>query len=142
MLGAIGTFDGKPFDSPFSGNTIEICPVGALTGSQFRFTARIWDLEQTPTICDKCPVGCNLKLQVRTNRLLRLWSRENLAVDDGWLCDRGRFNYKYVNSGDRLQQPLVRRGGKRSPLEPATWDEALGVIAESFKSTARSARST
>lgn len=128
----IATAPGRTFDSPFSGNTIEICPVGALTSAQFRFRARIWDLRKIPSICDKCPVGCNLELQVRPNRdkLLRLWSRENTPVDDGWLCDRGRFDYQYVDSPDRLQQPLVRRNGQ---LSPATWTEALDAIREGFQ---------
>ena len=123
----VATVPGRTFDSPFSGNTIEICPVGALTSTRFRFRARIWDLEPVPTICDKCPVGCNLQLQVRKSRnaLLRLWSRENTPVDDGWLCDRGRFDYEYVNSPERLQRPLIRRNGE---LAPATWEEALEAI--------------
>jgi NADH-quinone oxidoreductase subunit G len=126
----IGTAPGRVFDSPFSGNTIEICPVGALTSTQFRFRARIWDLQQVPSICDKCAVGCNLKLQVRTNQVLRLWSRENPDVDDSWLCDRGRFDYQYVNSPERLQQPLVRRDGM---LKPATWVEALIAVRDGLR---------
>jgi predicted molibdopterin-dependent oxidoreductase YjgC len=126
----IGVAPGRVFDSPFSGNTIEICPVGALTSTQFRFRARIWDLKQVPSVCDKCAVGCNLQLQVRTNQVLRLWSRENPDVDDSWLCDRGRFDYEYVNSPERLQQPLVRRDGT---LQPATWTEALCAIREGLR---------
>ena len=128
----VATAPGRTFDSPFSGNTIEICPVGALTSARFRFRARIWDLTQISTVCDKCAVGCNMRLQVRAprNELLRLWSRENLAVDDGWLCDRGRFDYEYVNSPDRLTTPLVRKNGE---LAPASWDEALAAIRDGFR---------
>ena len=115
----IGVAPGRVFDSPFSGNTIEICPVGALTSTQFRFRARIWDLKQVPSVCDQCAVGCNLKLQVRDERVLRLWSREHPDVDDSWLCDRGRFNYQYVNSDDRIRQPLVGTRQLLAALKPS-----------------------
>jgi NADH-quinone oxidoreductase subunit G len=128
----IGTFDGKPFDSPFSGNTIEICPVGALTSAMYRFRARPWDITNTSTICSLCPVGCNVSLTIRDNKIARVLARENTPIDDGWLCDRGRFTYEFVNRADRLSQPLVRRNGE---LQPATWSEAIGAIRDRLQET-------
>ncbi|MHB0867870.1 MAG: NADH-quinone oxidoreductase subunit NuoG [Chloroflexota bacterium] len=121
----VGVMPGRIFDSPFSGNTIELCPVGALTSSRFRFKARSWELKKTPSVCSQCSVGCNIKVESRNDVVLRLTSRENTDVDDGWLCDRGRFTYQFLNDPGRLVTPLVRRGGK---LAPATWDEALDAV--------------
>lgn len=123
---AIAVMPGRTFDSPFSGNTIELCPVGALTSRLFRFTARCWDLTNVPSVCSMCSVGCNVWVGVRDWSVKRITARENTPVDDGWLCDRGRFTYTFVNSAERLQQPLVRRDGQ---LQPATWDEALRIAA-------------
>ncbi|MBX6377133.1 MAG: (2Fe-2S)-binding protein, partial [Clostridia bacterium] len=117
----IGTADGSPYVSYFSGNTIELCPVGALTSRLYRFRARPWDLERTPVVCHHCPVGCNLEAHTRQGRLERLVVRENPATDGGWLCDRGRFGYRYAQEGPRLRQPLLRRDGE---LVPVTWQEA------------------
>ncbi|HUX87541.1 MAG TPA: NADH-quinone oxidoreductase subunit NuoG [Chloroflexota bacterium] len=130
----IGVLDGHTFDSPFSGNTIEICPVGALTSSLYRFRARPWDIDvkTEPTVCSLCPVGCNVDLTVRNNEIKRVLARENNAVDDGWLCDRGRFTYQFVASGERLTQPLIRRNGA---LQPATWDEAIVEIRDRLQET-------
>ncbi|MBI2320933.1 MAG: NADH-quinone oxidoreductase subunit NuoG, partial [Chloroflexi bacterium] len=122
----IAVMPGRTFDSPFSGNTIELCPVGALTSRLFRFTARCWDLTNVPSICSMCSVGCNVWVGVRDWSVKRITARENTPVDDGWLCDRGRFTYAFANSAERLQQPLVRRDGQ---LRPATWDEALRAAA-------------
>ncbi|HVC34385.1 MAG TPA: NADH-quinone oxidoreductase subunit NuoG [Chloroflexota bacterium] len=120
----IGVMEGKTFDSPFSGNTIEICPVGALTSTMYRFRARPWDIDvkTVPTVCSLCPVGCNVELTVRNNEIKRLLSRENAPVDDGWLCDRGRFTYEFVASSERLTQPMIRRDGH---LQPSTWDQVV-----------------
>jgi NADH-quinone oxidoreductase subunit G len=87
----IGTLGGESFESPFSGNTIELCPVGALTSRFYRFRSRPWDLQRTASVCSGCSVGCNVSLHARDGAILRLVSRENKAVDDGWLCDHGRF---------------------------------------------------
>ncbi len=130
----IAVTEGRDFDSPYSGNTIELCPVGALTSIPFRFRARPWDLTKVPSVCDKCSVGCNLKVEYRNNEVLRLTANANPAVDDGWLCDKGRFTYDYVNSKERLTRPLVRRGLE---LVPATWDEALDAIAKRFTEIAQ-----
>ncbi|MDP9372052.1 MAG: NADH-quinone oxidoreductase subunit NuoG, partial [Chloroflexota bacterium] len=122
----IAVTEGRTFDSPFSGNTIELCPVGALTSIPFRFRARPWDLTNVPSVCNQCSVGCNINVQYRNNKVLRLIARANPPVDDGWLCDRGRFTYDFVNSPERLDQPLLRRGGE---LVPVSWDEALDAAA-------------
>ena len=118
----IGLAPGRTFDSPFSGNTIELCPVGALTSDLYRFRARPWDIKDHPTVCTECPVGCNVTLTVRDNSIMRSLARENTPVDDGWLCDHGRFTYRYVSSDERLTQPMIRRDGK---LEAVDWDEAI-----------------
>ena len=121
----IGLAPGRSFDSPFSGNTIEICPVGALTSARYRFVARPWDIRSVATICPHCPVGCNVRADVRNNEIKRFLSRENGPVDDGWLCDRGRFGYGFPSRPDRLTEPLIRRNGR---LAPATWSEAIEAV--------------
>src|SRR5712692_10232719 len=128
----IGVLEGRTFDSPFSGNTIEICPVGALTSAMYRFRARPWDITNVPTVCSLCPVGCNVNLTIRDNKIARVLARENAPVDDGWLCDRGRFTYEFVASRDRLTRPLIRKNGA---LVPATWDEATSLIRDRLQET-------
>lgn len=125
----IAVSEGRTFDSPFSGNTIELCPVGALTSIPFRFRARPWDLTTVSSVCNQCAVGCNISIEYRANTVLRLTSRTNPAVDDGWLCDRGRFTYEFVNSRERIDRPLLRRG---NDLEPVGWDEALDAVTGKF----------
>ncbi len=125
----LDTFPGRPLTSQWQGNTIDLCPVGALTSRAFRFEARVWELTNTPTICTLCPVGCNTTLGVKNNDLRRITPRENMQVNDAWICDRGRFSHALVDSPGRLTRPLIRRDGK---LEPATWDEALDRIAQRF----------
>ena len=90
----VGTFDGHPYVAPFSGNIIELCPVGALTSQPYRFRARPWDIEGAGGICTLCPGQCNVTFTVRDERVLRVLGRDNAEVDDGWLCDRGRFGYQ------------------------------------------------
>jgi NADH-quinone oxidoreductase subunit G len=122
----VGTAPDHAFDSIFSGNTVEICPVGALTASAYRFKARPWELKRIPSVCNNCSVGCNARIDVRVDKIMRLMSRENDEIDDGWLCDRGRWGFEFVNSPQRLRTPLIRRAGQ---LQPATWDEAFFHIA-------------
>jgi NADH-quinone oxidoreductase chain G len=124
------TFHGRPLTSKWQGNTIDICPVGALTSRVFRFEARVWELKNTPSVCTQCSVGCNIFLGVKNNEVCRIVPRENPKVNDVWICDRGRFGHGFVDHPDRLTTPLVRRNGK---LEPATWSEALEVVAERFR---------
>src|SRR5690625_55834 len=96
----VTTETGGSFDSYFSGNTIELCPVGALTSDPYRFQARPWDLSSVPSVCTGCSLGCNVRLDFRFGQLVRIMSRDNAELDGGWLCDRGRFNYTYVNPDD------------------------------------------
>ena len=125
------------FDSYFSGNTTDICPVGALTTTDFRFKARPWELKSAASICNQCPVGCNITFNVRREAasggdwvIKRVMPRQNESVNEIWICDKGRFGYHFVKSQDRLEQPLVRKDGE---LVPASWDEALGLVAERFR---------
>ena len=122
----IYTFEHEGFPTGFSGNTIRVCPVGALMSKPFRFKARPWELIKTPGICSLCSVGCNLREDVRENQLLRVVGLENPKVNDGWLCDRGQFGYDYINSPRRLTAPLVRNA--QGELEPTSWDEALRIV--------------
>jgi NADH-quinone oxidoreductase subunit G len=117
------------FDSKFSGNTTDICPVGALTSADFRFKARVWELESKPAVCTLCSLGCNLSLDMRHDELMRVMPRENAAVNDIWICDKGRFGHRFVGSAERLTTPLIRRDGN---LQPASWEEALQLVAEKF----------
>jgi NADH-quinone oxidoreductase subunit G len=119
----VGTHDGRPYVAPFSGNIVELCPVGALTSTAYRFRARPWDVEQAGTVCTLCPSQCNIQFTVRDDaKVLRVLARDNHEVDDGWLCDKGRFGYQIVNAPERITQPLVRDGGE---LRPVSWERAL-----------------
>ncbi|NTU82540.1 MAG: NADH-quinone oxidoreductase subunit NuoG, partial [Chloroflexales bacterium] len=116
-----------PFDSKFSGNTTDICPVGALTTADFRFKARVWELDPRPALCTLCPVGCNVTLDMRHDRLMRVMPRENGAVNEIWICDKGRFGHRFIEDEARLTTPLVRKGDR---LVEASWEEALRLVAE------------
>ncbi|MCC7209579.1 MAG: NADH-quinone oxidoreductase subunit NuoG, partial [Anaerolineae bacterium] len=128
------TTSNPPFDTYFSGNTTDICPVGALTTADFRFGARPWELTEVPTICPHCPVGCNMSASTRQDRdaggeviIKRIMPRQNEQVNEIWICDKGRFGHHHSRHPDRLMTPLVRQGGM---LVPATFDEAFARIAE------------
>ncbi|MHB8681529.1 MAG: NADH-quinone oxidoreductase subunit NuoG [Acidimicrobiales bacterium] len=121
--------DGHVFSSYFSGNTVQICPVGALTASPYRFTARPWDLDQVESTCTTCAFGCRVAVQSSANRVTRLLGIDSDPVNQSWLCDKGRFAYEAVNSDDRLTEPLLRRSAG-ADLEPATWSEALAEVGE------------
>jgi NADH-quinone oxidoreductase subunit G len=123
----IATLDGEPYTSMFAGNTIELCPVGALTSRAYRFKARPWDLVRTPSICNGCAVGCNVEVHSRLEQVLRINSRPNPAIDDGWLCDRGRFDTLPTPADCRPQRPMVR---KDATLVITSWDEALSKAGE------------
>ncbi len=116
------TFPDEPFSSYFSGNTVQICPVGALTASPYRFKARPWDLEQVESTCTTCSVGCRTVVQSSRDELVRYQGVDIESVNWGWLCDRGRFNFEAVNSKNRVHAPLVRKDGE---LVDATWSSAL-----------------
>ncbi len=125
----IDTFPGQQVDAKTSGNICDICPVGALTNRVSRFRYRPWEIKKTSSVCTLCPVGCNVRLDERAHALRRIVARENMAVNDEWICDKGRFLHQYVDHPDRLKTPLVREGGE---LRTATWDEALGQIVEAL----------
>jgi len=124
------------FDSVFSGNTSDICPVGALTTADFRFGARPWELKASASICTQCPVGCNVTLNTRREAksggevvIKRVMPRQNEEVNEIWLCDKGRFAYHYTESKERLTKALIRKDGK---LARASWDAATKLAAENF----------
>ncbi len=118
----IDIYPGHPVSAKTSGNIIDICPVGALTNRVSRFAYRPWEVTSVPSICTHCSQGCNLRFDVRTHLIRRIVSRENAAVNDAWICDKGRFAQGYFHHPERLTQPLVREG---DTLRPATWEEAL-----------------
>jgi NADH-quinone oxidoreductase subunit G len=115
------TFELSDFDSKFSGNVIEICPVGALTSSEYRFRARPWDLQTRPAICTECSNGCATWFDFRVDKMVRINGRTNEAVNEEWTCDRGKFGHEWLNSPDRLSTVLVREGSK---LRQAGWGDA------------------
>ncbi len=125
------TYPGEPFASYFSGNTVQICPVGALTATPYRFRARPWDLEAVESTCPHCSVGCRLAVQATANRVVRFLGVDNGPTNQGWLCDKGRFGFEYLSSPERLTTPLVR--GKDGQLHPATWGEALEKAAAGLR---------
>ena len=126
------TFPGVQLDNPYSMNVIELCPVGALTSRDFRFKARVWDMSSTDTICIGCSRGCNMKMWVRNNEILRLTPRHNPHVNDYWMCDNGRLNtFKFVNAANRINAPMIRKEGI---LVDVGWDEAIAKVAFELKS--------
>ncbi|HEX9012131.1 MAG TPA: molybdopterin-dependent oxidoreductase, partial [Anaerolineaceae bacterium] len=125
------------FNSYFSGNTTDICPVGALTTADFRFEARPWELNSAASICTQCPVGCNLTLNLRREAaaggqtiIKRVMPRQNESVNEIWICDKGRFGYHYAQAANRLSQPMVREGNE---LVPTTWEIALEKAADGLR---------
>ncbi len=126
----VNTFPELPFSSYFSGNTVQICPVGALTAAPYRFAGAPWDLDQVESTCTTCSVGCRVAVQSSSNRVTRLLGIDADPVNHGWLCDKGRFAFDSVNSEDRLTEPLVRKDGV---LTPASWHEALEAVAVGVK---------
>jgi NADH-quinone oxidoreductase subunit G len=121
------TFPDEPFSSYFSGNTVQICPVGALTAKPYRFKARPWDLEQLESTCTTCAVGCKTVIQSSRDELLRYQGVDSEPVNWGWLCDRGRFNFEAVNSERRLTSPMVRG---EAGLTEVSWGGAVNVCAQ------------
>jgi NADH-quinone oxidoreductase subunit G len=132
------TFPDTPFASYFSGNTVQICPVGALTATPYRFKARPWDLAESETTCTTCSVGCRMTVQSSRDRLVRHLGVDSDPVNWGWLCDRGRFNFEAVNSTERLTVPLVRGepgmgGAQEARLGETSWSVALDAVAETIR---------
>jgi NADH-quinone oxidoreductase subunit G len=122
----IVSYSDPVFDSHYSGNTTDICPVGALTSRDFRFRARPWELTNVPSLCNHCGVGCNTVLSTRRGEIARIMPRQNETVNEIWICDRGRFGHHFNGSPYRLTAPLVRRDGK---LVETSWDEVLRHVA-------------
>jgi NADH-quinone oxidoreductase subunit G len=119
----IATFEDEPYRAPFSGNVIELCPVGALTSTQYRFEARPWEIQDVPSVCGMCPVGCNVNVTTREGKVKRILSRNHHEVDGGWLCDKGRFAFSHLAAHDRLRDPLLRV--RRRGFEEVSWERAL-----------------
>ena len=122
-MSVISTFEDEPYRAPFSGNVIELCPVGALTSTQYRFEGRPWEITNVPTVCGLCPVGCNINATVREGKVKRILSRNHPEVDEGWICDKGRFGFTHLRAPDRIVDPIMRV--HRHGFEPVSWDVAL-----------------
>ena len=130
-LQQVGIYENQPFESYFSGNTVQICPVGALTGAAYRFRARPFDLVSTPSACEHCASGCDMRTDVRRGKTLRRLAGDDASVNEEWNCDKGRWAFKYVTAVDRLTTPMVR--GADGVLAPASWPEALAAAAAGIK---------
>ena len=123
----VGTFDDRPYVAPFHGNITDLCPVGALTNYTYRFRARPWDIEQAGSVCTLCPSQCNVSFTVRDERVKRVIARDNAEVDDGWLCDRGRYGFEMFDAAERVRGPRLRGGVE------ASWEDAISRAAAALK---------
>ena len=130
-LQQVGIYEKQPCKSYFSGNTIQICPVGALTGASYRFRARPFDLVSTPSACEHCASGCDMRTDVRRGKTLRRLAGEDASVNEEWNCDKGRWAFKYVTAVDRFTHPQVRNSD--GELVQASWPEALAAAAQGLK---------
>jgi NADH-quinone oxidoreductase subunit G len=119
----IATFEDEPYRGRFSGNVTELCPVGALLPTTYRFEARPWEIQSVPTVCGLCPVGCNVNVTTREGKVKRILSRNHPDVDAGWICDKGRFAFGHLRARDRIVEPLRR--SRRRGFAPIGWDEAV-----------------
>jgi NADH-quinone oxidoreductase subunit G len=119
----IATFEDEPYRAHFSGNVLELCPVGALTSTTYRFRARPWEIQNVPTVCGLCPVGCNIWATTREGKVARILSRNHPEVHEGWLCDKGRFAHDHLRAGDRIRAPLLRV--RRRGFDEVSYDAAL-----------------
>jgi len=127
----INTFPGESFDNPYTLNTVDICPVGALTNNDFRFKSRVWEMSSTKSICIGCSRGCNTEIWVRNNEILRLTPRRNDDVNNYWMCDNGRLNtFKFVNSTERIDGAYIRKEGQ---LVKSEWGSAIDFAAKELK---------
>ena len=123
-------YPGKSFDNDYSLNTVDICPVGALTSKDFRFQMRVWFLKETKSLCTSCGTGCNTMIGSREGKVYRLTPRENESVNSHWMCDHGRLNFHYLESKERLTRPLLRAAGEQFP---GTWVDAIARAAEGLR---------
>ena len=126
-LEQVAIFEDEPYDSIFSGNVIQICPVGALTSSTFRFRARPFDMASADSTCNRCASGCRITAQTRRGELVRVLAKDDHDVNDEWICDKGRFGYAYAQSSERVVEPLVRKEGE---FVAVSWAEALQMVAD------------
>jgi len=130
-LQQVGIYENQPFESYYSGNTVQICPVGALTGSSYRFRARPFDLVSVNSACEHCASGCDLRTDMRRGKTLRRLGGDDPAVNQEWNCDKGRWAFKYLTTRERLKTPLVR--GPDGELHEASWPEAIAAAAVGLK---------
>jgi NADH-quinone oxidoreductase subunit G len=129
-LEQVAIYEDEPFESYFSGNTTQICPVGALTSAQYRFRARPFDLRSEPSVCEHCASGCAQRTDYRRGKVTRRLAGEDPVVNEEWNCDKGRWAFRYATANERLMTPLVRRNGV---LEPTSWPEAWAAAAEGLR---------
>jgi NADH-quinone oxidoreductase subunit G len=127
-MSIITTFEDEPYSGPFTGNVTELCPVGALLPTQYRFEARPWEIQSVPTVCGMCPVGCNTTVDMREGKAKRVRARNHHEIDEGWLCDKGRFAFTHLRSTDRIVDPIKRV--RRRGFEPVSWDDAVDTAEE------------
>ena len=130
VLSYIGTSPGRDLDNPYSGNTVDICPVGALTLKEFRFKKRVWDLKDVPSVCGSCARGCNVNLGTADNNIQRITPRENPEVNQWWMCDEGRLSYEALHAVPRLTSAQIREKGAVSAV---AWPKALDLLASRLK---------
>jgi NADH-quinone oxidoreductase subunit G len=128
----ITTFEGRPYTNEFSGNVTELCPVGALTSTTYRFRARPWEIQNVPTTCTRCAVGCNTYATIREGQVTRVLSRNHPGIDEGWLCDKGRYGLGHLHAPERVTQNLIR-GGRG--LEAVSTVEVLDHVADRLRAT-------
>jgi NADH-quinone oxidoreductase subunit G len=133
-LQQVGIYEDQPFESYFSGNTVQICPVGALTGSAYRFRSRPFDLVSTPSVCEHCASGCAMRTDHRRGTVLRRMAQNDPAVNEEWNCDKGRWAFAYTSVGDRLELPMVR--GDDGELRVVSWRQALETAAAGLRAAA------
>jgi NADH-quinone oxidoreductase subunit G len=131
-LQQVGTYTKEPFESYFSGNAVQICPVGALTGTSYRFRARPFDLVSSPSVCEHCASGCAQRTDHRRGKVLRRLAGDDPEVNEEWNCDKGRWAFTHVGQADRITSPLIR--GDDGTLAPASWSQALSVAAAGLRS--------
>ncbi|HWN99309.1 MAG TPA: molybdopterin-dependent oxidoreductase [Blastocatellia bacterium] len=128
---AIGTFEDKPLDNPYSGNVVDICPVGALTSRDFRFKCRVWFLHSTDSVCAGCSTGCSVRIDHRDGTIFRLLPRRNVEVNQSWLCDEGRLSFHELQTGERVVRPMIK--GRDGIQAPVTWEDAVRSIDSRLK---------
>ncbi len=127
----IATFEDDPYRGHFSGNVIELCPVGALTSTVYRFRARPWEIQNVPTVCGMCAVGCNTWATIRESKVVRMLGRNHPEIDEGWLCDKGRFAYDHLHAADRIRTPILRVPLKG--LTEVSWEQALDAAEDALR---------